>query len=39
MKILKSRDPRIDPYGTPAINLSHSLSEPHILQRWYLFVR
>ena len=37
MKMLKSRDPRIDACGTPAIIISHSLNESLILQLWYLF--
>ena len=37
MKMLKSRDPRIDACGTPAIIISHSLNESLISQLWYLF--
>ena len=39
MKMLKSRDPKIEPCGTSAIIISHLLNEFLILQRWYLFVR
>ena len=37
--MLKSRVPRIDPRGTPARILSHSLNKFPVLQSWYLFVR
>ena len=37
--MLKSRGPRLNPCGTPAINFSYSLNESPVLQRWYLFVR
>ena len=39
MKILKGSGPNVDPCGTPADILAHSLKDLFILQRGSLFVR
>ena len=38
-KILKSKGPKIDPFGTPLNTFPYSLKELFILLRWSLFVR